>query len=293
MSKKEEKKEQPLLLTTTPALIGSIVEVLFPSHAEKLQSECIEESALVVEISDPGDQTIGASVAAKLKGFLDQLEESRKIVKQPYWDAGVAIDDFVKTKRIAVASEFTRIKGLLGGYDEKERLRVAAELQAAENERLRLQKEKEDNERAEQKRLADLEAIRVAAEAAAKAATDAPAIAAAKAQAEAARAEIDAAAFAADFAEPEPAPEPVYVAPVSVASGVSVKPVYDFEVTDIHALYAAFPHLVKLEPRTAQIKSYINAGGLVDPANIPGLRCWNSSNVRVQSARPVVKAIEE
>lgn len=280
------------LIVVEPSLGDRVVQALFPSHAEALRQECLEEAGFIEPVKDPADQVIASNTASKLRGFLAQLEDSRKAVKEPYFKAGQAIDAFAKKKREDIETELTRIEGYLADFARAERDRVARELAAAEALRLQQAEEERQKAAAAQKIIDDLEAARKAVELEAKNATDETARAEAARKLAESQAAIDEAAFAADFAEPAPAPVEIYVAPVAKAAGTSTKFDYDYEVTDIHALYKAYPHLVKLEPRAGMIRAYINAGGEVDPKNIPGLRCFESAKVTTKAARPVVKALE-
>jgi hypothetical protein len=60
-------------------------------------------------------------------------------------------------------------------------------------------------------------------------------------------------------------------------AGTSVRETWKFEVVDINALFAAMPHLCKIEPNNALIRSTI-----VYNKSIPGVKVWSEA---VSSAR--------
>lgn len=256
--------ENKQLIITTPSL--AVVETLFPDHAKAYLDECLAEAALITEIANPADQTIASGTLSKLTGFLKQLEESRVIAKSPFKLAGEAIDNFAAQKKEKPEIEKERIKGLLGEFHLKEVRRVAREQ--------------------EEKRLAEVAAQKAEEDRLAALAAQAPSF-------------DD--FFDPKYVEPAAASEPViatavpiYVAPVSKVKGATVKTKWTYEVSDIHALYKAHPHLVKLTANHALILGYINAGGDIDPDKnpIPGIKCSKEVNVSARAARPVVRELE-
>jgi hypothetical protein len=68
------------------------------------------------------------------------------------------------------------------------------------------------------------------------------------------------------------------VLPAFRPKGASVRPVLDFEVTDINALYAARPDLVRLEPNRQAIREI-----LVEGLNIPGLQVFSHTKATIRA----------
>lgn len=220
--------------------------------------ELLEQSAMIVSVDNEEEECDAVDAASLLKALESGVEKSREDVKKPILNAGRALDAACREYIAPVAAERIRIEGLL-----TKRLIAKREEQAAILEMQRA----EENERA-------AEAARVAEEAAAE--------------------HREATALAEAMNEPAPPPpEPVAV-PVTVyapaeppakVDGATFKEEYDFEVTDIHALYASNRMFVKLEVDRANLKAFLNMNGGDAPVNVPnGIRVIKTQKVRARAA---------
>ena len=75
---------------------------------------------------------------------------------------------------------------------------------------------------------------------------------------------------------PQPGPPAVIV---PKAAGLAVGDVWRFEVTDIHALYAANRGLVRIEPNAQAINTAMRDG----MRTCPGLRIWNETRATMRT----------
>jgi hypothetical protein len=244
--------------------------------AEAQKAELIRHSALIVEVNDNTAAEAARNQVKKLAEMRVLVEKSRKAVKEPVLKIGKDIDAKAAAFVGQIELEEKRVSGLIGAHAQ----RVEAERQAL----LRKQQEEE-----RQRIAAEQEAARKAAEAAAAAeaarkaaedaqfADDATEDTEAAAKAAVIAAEAEKVRIAAEQAEAarkaEEARAAAFAAPIEApVSGVKFEP--DFELVDIHALYAAVPELVKLEVKRAdtlaRIKSYMEAHG-GDLPTVPGL----------------------
>lgn len=223
-----------------------------------LASNLHTELAEITLVDSPATQALATERACNAQRFLKQVEASRKDVKAPIIEIGRKIDELAKSLAGPVEAEMKRVGGLVAKFQQAEAIRV---------ERERAEREKREREAMEAARLA-AEAERKAAEAMKDEASLAAAV---KAEAEAKQKEAE---MYAELTKPQPA--------AVKASGSVTKKVLRWEVTDIHALYKAAPHLVKLEPNVMAIKSTCHA-----KTELPGLRVWEEmdTNFRSTAAR--------
>ena len=70
-----------------------------------------------------------------------------------------------------------------------------------------------------------------------------------------------------------------YAEDAAKPDGISVKKVWKHKLIDIHALYAARPDLVTLEPKTNNINAAIRQDGV---RQIPGLEIWEETETSVR-----------
>ena len=215
---------------------------------EEAQSQSYALSNELVEITvvnSPETQEAATKVAVAGQAFVKEVEASRKAVKAPVLELAKRIDTLADELSAPVKGEMVRVGALV------------AKFQQAEAERVK--REREDREK---KELAAMEAARLAAqkerEAVAAMNDEASLAKAVAAEEEAKRKEKE---MYATLTAPAPA--------AIKAKGSATRTVLKFEVTDIHALYAANRALVKLEPNTAAIKAICVAG-----QEIPGLKVW-------------------
>lgn len=176
------------------------------------------------------------------------VEKQRVREKAPALDFGRQIDDCAKGYTTPINAEADRLSRLIGGY-MAEQQRIAREAEEARQKAVR-----------EQARLAEeaarAEAARKAAEAAAhEPDEDFPTMP------DPTPAPVAPPVFLAPL--PPPAPEPVKVA------GIQTRTTWEYEVTDIQALFAARPDLCTIEPNPSAIRAAIAAD-----KPIPGLKFW-------------------
>jgi hypothetical protein len=204
------------------------------------RDELVLAAAGLKLVTTPESAQIAGDHLKALKQYLTNVETARKAVKQP-------VDD--------LASEIQLLAAALTAAPQEQKKRIDSMLANYQAEQLRKQREAEAEARREEQRILD--------EAAAKAA---------KAEAsgrnvDAKLEKIDAKAF-----------EQVATVRATVAAvaapkieGVGLRSEPDFEILDLHALYAAKPELVKLEVDRVALKSYLKK---FPKAELPGVKHW-------------------
>lgn len=245
---------------TTLILTGDGYGLTIAPEAEALRAKLLADASSISEVTDEQSCAIARQALKSLADFRLRLEKSRKDVKEPVLDLGRKIDKAAADFGAPTSTEEKRINGLIANYAaEQERKRREAEAearrQAAEAERLRLEAERAKREAEEAaKRAANADQMTL---------DDVASQAAAKAEAEAAeRARLEAQQKAAQAAIAATSP--------SVAKA---KPVLDYTVTDIVALYRACPDLVDLTPKRREILARLKAMQDRDiPPAIPGIQ---------------------
>jgi hypothetical protein len=252
----------------TLILSGKGYELTVAPEAEAMKAELLKHASLVVEVSNESDSEAARSQIKKLAAMRNAVEKSRKIVKDPVLQVGKDID--------AKASEFAA-----DIHAEEKRITKLVEEHAAkaEAERQRIMREMEAKRREEERQAREAEAARAKAEreaeearAKAEAALWADDEDEAAKDAEAARiAQEEAAKKAAEEEAAREAVKPVLELVPAKATGV--KFTYDFEVTDIHALYRYASSLVKMEAKRSKILEHLKELPTADP-EIPGLRVF-------------------
>lgn len=233
--------------TTALILTGAGYELTISPDALAKKQDLILLASDVSHVDDNEESAIAQRHVRNLAALRILTEKSRKEVKEPVNRIGKMIDKTAKDFIESVELEEKRIARLIGSH---------AEAVAAERRRL----EAEERRKAEESRLAR-EAAERAAEEAANKRTIANIIAAKKA----AEARLPA------LAERMKAAEETASAKVSS----SVRFTWDFEVEDIHLLYAIETGLVDLTPRRSAILAAIKElddEGL--DVEIPGLRIF-------------------
>lgn len=214
--------------------------------------------------------THAAAVLRDAKAFTNIIEETRKVVKAPVLEVGGKIDQLAKDLTLHLGAECARISSLLGSYNKAEADKAQEARQRAWAEEQRILRE------AEAKRQADEAAARKRADELAQKEAKARSAGKAALYAEQARLEREQAEAAAQAHDEATANQIVQTRTAAVLApvkqkGIGTRSVVKFEVTDIHALYAVRPELVKLEPNTLVINACIRGNPL---ASIPGLRVW-------------------
>ncbi len=232
-----------------PTVVGQSDE------AVAFRDDLVGRSAAVVAIADADGAAAAAGMARELVTYEKSVKEFGLEARRPVNDF-VALVKRTEDEHLAkVSAELKRVKGLIAGWDERERARVAEESRKAEAALAKLAAEQ-----AEKQRLAD-EALRKAQESGS--AKDVRAAEKLAQKAEAADEKLMTALRA---------PEAEAVKP----AGTSARKELCFEVTDIDALVRARPDLCKVEAKASAIKA------VCDPARpVPGLRLWWETRVSV------------
>lgn len=239
----------------------------------------------ILTVTSDMDAVLAGDSLTTIKGLLKACETGRKAIKEPVLELGRKIDATAAEYAAELVAESDRLSRLVSAHVEKKR-REAEEIERKRQAELRRIEEERLAAEREAKRKADEEAARLAREAqaaidAAKNAEEAERIKQRAVEAaERAKAEQERAAIAAEEAAKARAAQ-VMNAPVKAApkiAGVSVRPVWKFEVTDIRALYAARPDLVLLTPMVRDINAAI-----ADGVEIPGIKAWQESEARVRA----------
>ena len=222
--------------------------------AQSIASNLHSELAEIVRVDSPATQAVATERAVNAQSFLKRLEASRKAVKAPILELGRRVDALADELAAPVTAEMKRVGGLVAKFQQAEAVRV-------EQERIERQKREQEA----------MAAARLAAEAERKAAATMQTEADLQ---KAIEAEAAAKAKEAEMYKTLTAPVP---APVKAAGSVTKK-VMRWEVTDIHALYKAAPHLVRMEPNAAAIKA-----SCVASQTIPGLKLWEELDTNFRS----------
>lgn len=222
----------------------------FTSTAEALKETALTSAALIGKVENAGQQADAVAAQTELARIIRDVEKARKEAKQPIIDFGRQIDDKAKAFVKEIEAENWRIGALVNSFQELERKRVFA-AQQAENARLAEIERQKAAEIAKARTHEQMEAVQE------------------------------------KFAERVKAEAPPIEAIASAkAKGQVVTETWEFEVTDIHALYRHHPNLVKLEPIRGEIKSLLKNG-----VDIKGVRGWKETNSNVRLGRTLA-AIE-
>lgn len=270
------------------AKVGDMTVTLDPAAIQRKQ-DALEQAAFIEVVTDEPTRQLAIESVGTLKAYTNGIEKSRKEVKQPFWDAGQAIDEIAKKEAGPVLLEIKRVEALLAAYQRKIEAAAAAALREQEAERQRLIA-------AEQARLAEEQRLRDEAERLSREAQEAAQGKGKKAQAAAdlARTQAELAKTQADLMasqrrQDEQAAQftPVVHTPVAPekAAGTMVRRDWDIEVTDWDALHKAYGwRFIKKELDLQSIKFHLGTPG-VDPDKIPGVKATPKTNVHVRAAK--------
>jgi hypothetical protein len=187
-----------------------------------------------------------AATLREVKGFTRLIEDSRKVVKEPVLTLTKKIDGLAKELTEHLETEAARVSRLLGAY-QLEQARIAREAQ---------EKAYQEEQRLIREAAAKRDEIELSSRSAAVSERRID-----KLEAKTFDAIATVRAGAATIAAAKPV-------------GISTRNVVKFEVTDVHALYAARPELVKLEPNAGVINAVLRGS---PKASIPGLRVWEEA----------------
>ena len=217
-----------------------------------LQHELFSAAMSIVSVESAEQQNAAVAVARDIQAAINAAEKDRKAVKKPVQNMGDAIDDCAKGFVAPLKAEKDRIGQLISAYVQAEQIRVAEEQRRRQEE---IRKAEEAQRHAEEERRKAEATIQTMAD-----------------LQKALEAERKANEAAAAFRQVVVAPSPE----VAKAKGASTRVEACYEVVDIHALYAALPAWVNLEPNRAIIRASLSEACLDKDGNskIPGLRIW-------------------
>lgn len=238
--------------TDTLILSGEGYTLTICQEAETSKRELLASSALVATVTNNDESADAAHVMRSLAQMRIMVDKGRKDVKEPVLRIGKLIDASAKTFLLEIEAEEARLRKLIGDH-ANEVARIAAI--KAEEERKAFELARAAREAA------------VAAQDAAEASGRIADVIAAK-QAEQARQETLGARMEASSE----------LAATKVADGVRFA--WDFEVTDIDALYQSSPQFVTLTPRRTEILVEIkriaerNEQAVLDMGNTIGIRAF-------------------
>lgn len=234
--------------------IGSPSVVISPA-ANEAKRVALQLAAAVTEVTDLASQTAAAQALATAKSLADQVEQSRKIVKDPVLKIGKEIDATAAAFTAELTTEARRLSLLVGAFQDGERRKAQAAAEAAR----KAEQQRIDQQRAEERARAgqevkgrtgtlsaDLQQIQVRA--------------------------------AADVAKIRQAG---INAAVAAPTGIKTRGGWKFEVTDVQALFRGNPTLCTIEPNNAAIRAVI-----AHNQNIPGLRVWSETAAIVSAKAP-------
>jgi hypothetical protein len=240
------------------------------SEVMALQSALLAKSRAITTVTTAAQNADAGAAVRNLRTHIKGVEAVRVQLTRPLLDGQRLIKALADEHCKPLEDEVRRVEGLGTAYAEAENRRVAA-AEAARQATF---------QRAQQEQFAAEEAARKAAE---RAKTDAGLAVAIKAEekAQAAAAKVDSIITA-------PVPE------ANRAKGQSLKQVLKWEVTNIRALAAARPDLVRMEPNAAGIQSTC----VPNMPNLPpGLKLWwdNKGTYASRSPSPItpITVIEE
>lgn len=257
------KPVNPILLT------GDGYGISITPDAEKLKESLLVGSRSIAAVTDAESDDLAKAHQTALANHRLALEKCRKEVKEPVLQLGKDIDQKAAQFGAETLAEENRIKKLRENFaaDQARKQREAAEVarrEAAEAERKRQEAERAERlateaaERAKREaEQADQEDFGAGFEALSKAE---------EAAEEAKRAEQQRLALEAEQRRAS-------AAVIMAASAPVAKSEWDFEVTNIHELYLAFPDLVTLTPKRSEILARLKAlkaNGA--PMAFPGLK---------------------
>lgn len=241
--------------TNTLILAGDGYSLTIAPEAETVKAELIKHAALIVEVRDPSGADAARNQIKELAAMRNTVEKSRKTVKEPVLQVGKDIDQKAKDFVAEIEEQEKRLSRLMGDYAalvERERQRVLREM---EEKRQAEEKARREAEEARLKAEREAEAARIAAEKAMWQEVD-DRSAEEQAAAEYQRAKAEAEAARQKEAEEAAARAATVVAMVPTKTE-GVKFVHDFEVLEIQHLAFQRPALVKMEPKRAEILSFI------------------------------------
>jgi len=243
-------------IITAPSVSGTSASIA--AEGQLLKKTLLAEAAEIDMIASDEDVEKARHVAAKIKGLITDVGKIHDSEKKPFLDIGRAIDQLMKDYVKELNRDLKRLNEDIGMYIFEQ----AEKARKAEAERIRI-----INETAARVEAERVEAQRKLDEIAAK-----------EKAGQEIKPEDKAAALDAVLTN-EGKKEEVIVAfraaPITFSrpSGGAQQMQTIVEVTDVHAIYAFRPNLVKLEAKIGEIKILIDAG-----ITVPGVK-WEKKPV--------------
>jgi DNA polymerase III alpha subunit (gram-positive type) len=242
---------------------AATVPVAEDSDAVAEQQTALAELSEVTQVTNSGEQDKAVRRARKAKILVQEAEKSRRGILKPIELLVDRINGIAKGYKAKLELEINRVSMMCTQFQKEEDERLAAAARARQAE----------IDRAERERIEQEQRLREAQEEAAAAKPDdREAQAMAELREQEAKEAIAAAQAKADAAIRQPEVER------ERASGQIVQDVVLYEVTDLRALYAARPDLVRLEENRSAIRAILSKD-LV----LPGVRVWVEKRVGVRA----------
>jgi uncharacterized protein YhaN len=234
-------------MSTTYIQIDGIDNALATAteNARERRDELVLDSAKIRAVVTVDDARLASDQLKDLKAFLTTIEEARKTVKGPVDTLAAKIQAIAKELTLEVQTQYDRLNRMVGTYQQEQQ-----RLQREADEKARAAEQKILDDAAEKQRQIEASGVRV----------------------ESRVEKNDAKAFEQIAAVRAQAP----VAPK--LEGVGLRTVPEFEILDIHAVYAARPELVKLEISKSALNNLLNSNPKIV---IPGVKHWRTAKSTV------------
>ena len=256
---------------TAADLLGSKPSASTEAIAER--NRLLAKSRTITTIATESDAQLIAKGLKALKAFTRSVLDFKAEVKAPVLELAGAIEAVSKELTTDLEQEASRLSKLLGAFQTEQARIAEEERQKAWDKEQKLRREAAEAEEAERVRIQN---EKDALEAKLAAATTPKQKEKLEAQISKviATADQEAAARSDTLAQQvvETRSEPLATAAPKKLIGIATRRDLKIEVTDVAALYAAHPHLVKLEPQLALIKSQLKVMIAQNPAyTLPGV----------------------
>jgi hypothetical protein len=226
--------------------VANDADALISESSLKVKNRLLATAATIEKVSSQEEYEAAATIFKELKTFSSGIENARKVVKAPVLELGKKVDDIAKSFTLSVDSEVKRIERLSQSFlleEQRKKDAVMAEekrrqaeiLEEARRKEAELQAKLESAKSGVKKEIIQAEIAQMQNTTIANLQESSMAIAEAGAKAE----------------------------------GVGTRKDWIVNVTDIHALYKAYPNLVRMEANVTDLKSLIklNKGKI----EIPGV----------------------
>jgi hypothetical protein len=243
-------------------LNGAGYQLSTTPEAEARKSALLKEAGAITAIKDKEGADVARYCLKEMNEFTTLLEKSRKEVKKPVLEAGDKIDNAAKACAKEVEEQKARITRLITDHAQ-EQARIQQEaLRKQQEAEAELQRKREE----EEAKAAEAERLAILAD-------------------EAKKKEDEAASAAMQVSISEENSLQASLLVMSSAPTKGVKPVLDYEVTDIHALYKAYPGLCDITPKRRDILAYIKGCQDADEEiALPGIKIIETYKVNTRGS---------